>query len=48
MATRRSRAEALGVLVALAAGAVAIVYYGAIPWALHAAVAASLWVLGYR
>jgi len=48
MATPSSRAEILGLVVALAAGAVAVIYYGAVPWALHEAIAATLWLFGYR
>jgi hypothetical protein len=38
----------VGTLLALAVGALAGIYYGAVPWALGHAVNAALWVLGYR
>jgi hypothetical protein len=48
MTARLSSIPSLGVFVALAAIAVAAIYYGAVPWALHAVIGATLWVFGYR
>ena len=43
-----SPAISFGAFVVLAAGAVAAIYYGAIPWALNQAIAAILSLVGYR
>jgi hypothetical protein len=43
-----SQLPSFGIFVALAAGAIAAIYYGAVPWALHEVIGATLWVFGYR
>lgn len=48
MTSRAPLASSLVVFVAAALGAVAAIYYGAVPWALNAAVGASFWLFGYR
>jgi hypothetical protein len=48
MTAHLSPVPSVGVFVALAAAAVAAIYYGAVPWALHAVIGATLWVFGYR
>lgn len=48
MTLRASSVPSFGVCVALAAGAFAAIYYGAVPWALGRAITATLWVFGYR
>lgn len=48
MTSRAPLASSFGIFVAIAIGAVAAIYYGAIPWALHEAVGASFWLFGYR
>ncbi|HEY3918752.1 MAG TPA: hypothetical protein VGL83_13220 [Stellaceae bacterium] len=48
MTPRRTFAPSFAALLALAAGACAAIYYGAVPWALGRTVVATLWLLGYR
>lgn len=48
MTLRASSFPSFGVVLALAAGAFAAIYYGAVPWALNQAIDATLWVFGYR
>lgn len=43
-----SFAPSFATFVALAGGACAAIYYGAVPWALARAVGAALWMFGYR
>jgi hypothetical protein len=45
---RASVIPSCGVFVVLAAGAFAVIYFGAVPWALGRAIGATLWMLGYR
>jgi hypothetical protein len=44
----RTFAPSFATFVALAAGACAAIYYGAVPWALGRAVGATLLMFGYR
>jgi len=51
MSTQASRASfvsSAGILLMLAVGAFAAIYYGAVPWALGRAIGATLWMLGWR
>jgi hypothetical protein len=48
MTSRAPLGSSFVIFVAAALGAVAAIYYGAIPWALDAAVGASFWLFGYR
>jgi hypothetical protein len=48
MVSRISSFPSFGVLLVLAVGAFAAIYYGAVPWALGHAIDATLWVFGYR
>jgi len=46
--TRRSIVPSVGAFLALAIGAFAVIYYGAVPWALSRAIGATFWLLGWR
>ena len=48
MTTRTSVVPSLGAFAALAMLALAVIYYGAVPWALSRAIGATLWLLGWR
>jgi len=48
MTTRTSVVPSLGAFVALAIGAFAAIYYGAVPWALGRVIGATFWLLGWR
>ena len=48
MSTRASVVPSVGVFIALAIGAFAVIYYGAVPWALSRAIGATFWLLGWR
>lgn len=48
MTSRTPAATSFGAIAVLAGGAIAAIYYGAVPWALGHAVGAALWVFGYR
>jgi hypothetical protein len=48
MMSRASWAQSFGVYLALAVGAFAAIYYGAVPWALGKTIDATLWFFGYR
>jgi hypothetical protein len=48
MTSRTNLVPSLGVYLALAVVAVAVIYYGAVPWALGKAIGATLWLFGYR
>jgi hypothetical protein len=48
MSTRASVVPSIGAFLALAIGAFAVIYYGAVPWALSRAIGATLWLLGWR
>ena len=46
-ASRASVVPSVGILLTLAVGAFAAIYYGAVPWALGRAIGATLWLLGW-
>ena len=46
--TRASLLPSVGAFVALAMIAFAVIYYGAVPWALSRVVGATFWLLGWR
>ena len=46
--THASRLPSAGAFAALAIAAFAVIYYGAVPWALGRVIAATLWLLGWR
>jgi hypothetical protein len=48
MSSNPPLAASAGLVVAIAVGAVAAIYYGVVPWALHAVITATLWIFGYR
>jgi len=48
MSTRASLIPSVGAFVALAIGAFAAIYYGAVPWALGRVIGATFWLLGWR
>jgi hypothetical protein len=48
MSTRASVVPSLGALIAFAIGAFAVIYYGAVPWALSRTIDATFWLLGWR
>jgi hypothetical protein len=48
MTTRTSIVPSVGAFLALAIGAFAVIYYGAVPWALGRVVGATFWLLGWR
>jgi hypothetical protein len=48
MSPRAPLLPSFGIFVAIAAAALAAIYYGIVPWALHAVIAATLSVFGYR
>jgi len=48
MTQRHSLLPSVAGFIALAALAVAAIYYGAVPWALHRSVDAVFWLFGYR
>ena len=45
--TRASLVPSVGAFLALAIGAFAVIYYGAVPWALSRVIAATFWLLGW-
>jgi hypothetical protein len=46
--TRASLVPSVGAFLALAIGAFAVIYYGAVPWALSRVIGATFWLLGWR
>jgi hypothetical protein len=46
--TRASLVPSVGAFLALAIGAFALIYYGAVPWALSRAIGATFWLFGWR
>jgi hypothetical protein len=48
MISRTNWAQAVAIYLALAVGAFAVIYYGAVPWALGKVLDATLWFFGYR
>jgi hypothetical protein len=48
MSIRVSVVPSVGTFAALAIGALAVIYYGAVPWALGRVIGASLWLLGWQ
>ncbi|HXE26972.1 MAG TPA: hypothetical protein VN656_00590 [Stellaceae bacterium] len=48
MSTRTSVVPSVGAFLALAIGAFAVIYYGAVPWALSRAIGATFWLLGWH
>ena len=48
MSTRTSLVPSVGAFLALAIAAFAVIYYGAVPWALSRAIGATFWLLGWR
>ena len=48
MTRRTSVAPSVGMFVALAIVASAVIYCGAVPWALSRVIGATLWPLGWR
>lgn len=48
MITRTTLVPSLGLYIALGIGAFAVIYYGAVPWALGKTIGATLWLLGWR
>ncbi|HEY1502741.1 MAG TPA: hypothetical protein VGF92_00510 [Stellaceae bacterium] len=49
MSTRApSLIPSVGTFLALALGVFAVIYYGAVPWALSRAVGATFWLFGWR
>ncbi len=48
MTTRVSVVPSVGAFLALAIGAFAVIYYGAVPWALGRVIGATFWLLGWH
>jgi hypothetical protein len=48
MSTRASFVPSVSAFAALALGAFAVIYYGAVPWALSRAIGATFWIFGWR
>jgi hypothetical protein len=48
MRTRVSVVPSVGAFLALAIGALAVIYYGAVPWALGRVINATFWLLGWQ
>lgn len=46
--TRPSLVPSVGAFLLLAIVAFAVIYYGAVPWALSRAIGATFWLLGWR
>lgn len=46
--TRASLIPSVGAFVLLALAAFAVIYYGAVPWALNRVIGATFWLLGWR
>jgi hypothetical protein len=47
MTTRVSVVPSVSAFLVLAVGAFAVIYYGAVPWALNRAIGATFWLLGW-
>jgi hypothetical protein len=48
MITRASVVPSVSAFLALAIGVFAVIYYGAVPWALSRVIGATFWLLGWR